>query len=147
MLNPNKNLLSDIKIARRKTTQDSINSTLEPTITSQVDFEKMILRDPNNCKTWIQYISFMQQSEGLTSSRKTAERGLRIINFRDDDSKLNVWKAFINIEFYFGNDSSCSDLFKRGLAANDPFAMIKHMIFLYKSKNDWEMSEEFVKLF
>jgi rRNA biogenesis protein RRP5 len=114
-------LLNDIKIAKRKTTQDSIDATNAPEFASSQDFEKNILRNPNDSTLWIKYISWCQESDGLALARKTAERALNVVNFKDDDSKLNIWKAYINIEFYFGTDDSCSELFKRGLAANDPF--------------------------
>jgi len=67
-------LLSDVKIAQRKTLEDHIKSDEEPEITSKVEFEKMVLRQPSNSKIWIQYISFMQQEEGISAARKIAEK-------------------------------------------------------------------------
>jgi len=34
----------------------------------------MVLRQPSNSKIWIQYISFMQQEEGISAARKIAEK-------------------------------------------------------------------------
>lgn len=137
-----KDLLKDVKIVKRRNTEDSIQTELE----SKDHFEKNILRNPNNDELWIKYISYTQETEGLLSARKIADRALRVVNFRDEESKLNIWKAYLNIEFYFGNDASCSELFKKALGGNDSFRIIKHMTFLYKSKENWVLCEEFLKL-
>jgi rRNA biogenesis protein RRP5 len=32
------------------------------------------------------------------------ERALRVINFVNEDEKLNLWTAYINLEFHFGTE-------------------------------------------
>ena len=55
--------------------------------------------------------------------------------FREEQEKLNVWVAYLNLENMFGTDSSLQKLFSRAVQYNDPAKVYKQMIEIY-SKSD-----------
>ena len=58
-------------------------------------------------------------SFGHDHHRAVAERALAKINFREEDEKLNVWAAFLQLEQNFGSEDSLQKLWRRALASND----------------------------
>lgn len=42
------------------------------------------------------------EKEGLDSARSICERALNVINYRLDNEKLNLWTAYFNLEYNFG---------------------------------------------
>ena len=41
------------------------------------------------------------------------ERGLRVINFNNESERLNLWTAYLNLEFNFGSEDNLIAIFKR----------------------------------
>ena len=62
------------------------------------------MKNPNSSYVWIQYIAFKFEKEGIEKSRQLIERALRNINFRNETEKLNLWTAYLNLEFAFGTE-------------------------------------------
>jgi len=44
------------------------------------------------------------ESEGIEEARAVAERALKVINFRCEVDKLNVWTAYFNLEHLYGSE-------------------------------------------
>lgn len=42
------------------------------------------------------------ESEGIENARGVMERALRVINFVNDNDRLNLWTSYLNLELYFG---------------------------------------------
>lgn len=84
------------------------------------EFEKRLLGQPNSSLLWIQYMSAMLRASETDEARAIAERALQTIRFRDGQEKLNVWIAFMNLEFAFGTPASLKKVFERANTYNDP---------------------------
>lgn len=88
----------------RKQEQKMIDGNAQPE--SRDDFEKLILKNPNSSYVWIQFIAWVIEKEGIVSAREITERALRVINFKNENEKLNIWTAFLNLEHNFGDEKS-----------------------------------------
>ena len=45
----------------------------------------------------------LDQELGVEAARKVAERAIKAIPMADDQEKLNVWTAYMNLENNFGD--------------------------------------------
>ncbi|KDQ63358.1 hypothetical protein JAAARDRAFT_694923 [Jaapia argillacea MUCL 33604] len=86
---------------------------------SNSDFERLLLGSPNSSYLWIQYMSFQLQLSEIDKAREIGRRALRTINFREEQEKLNVWIAMLNIENVYGTDDTLETVFKEAARAND----------------------------
>ena len=64
----------------------------------------MILKNPNSSYSWIRYAAFSMENTGIDKARKVMDKALKVINFRNENEKLNLWTAYLNLEFNFGNE-------------------------------------------
>lgn len=84
--------------------------------TTAVDFEKLLLTSPNSSYTWIQYIAHVYQSTGeISAARKIANRAISTMGYREEDEKYNVWVAYLNLEYQFGDQASLDKAFSRAI--------------------------------
>lgn len=65
---------------------------------------RLILNNPNSSYIWISFAAFNMEKSGIDKARKTVERALKTINFRNENEKLNLWTAYLNLEFNFGTE-------------------------------------------
>jgi rRNA biogenesis protein RRP5 len=79
------------------------------------DYERLLLAQPNSSFLWIQYMAYHLASADTAAARAIAERALRIINFREEDEKLNVWLAWLNLEYKFGSAESIDQVYRRAV--------------------------------
>ena len=86
---------------------------------SNADFERVLLGSPNSSFLWIQYMSFQLQLAEVDKAREIAQRALKTINFREEQEKLNVWIALLNLENVYGTDESLEATFKNAARHND----------------------------
>lgn len=45
------------------------------------------------------------EKEGIENAREIAERALKRISFKNENDKLNVWTAYMNLESNFGDEA------------------------------------------
>jgi rRNA biogenesis protein RRP5 len=83
------------------------------------DFERLLLGKPNDSATWIQYMAFQLGLGEVDKARAIAERALKTINLRDQDEKLNVWIALLNLENTYGTEDSVDEVFNRACEYQD----------------------------
>ncbi len=76
------------------------------------DFERRLLGSPDSSYLWIQYMSFQLQLSEVDKAREIGRRALRTINMREEQEKLNVWIAMLNLENAFGTEESLESAFK-----------------------------------
>lgn len=86
---------------------------------SNADFERLLLGSPNSSYLWIQYMSFQLQLSEVDKAREIARRAVETINFREEQERLNVWIALLNLENVYGTDESLDKTFKDAARAND----------------------------
>ncbi|CAO1631798.1 unnamed protein product [Sympodiomycopsis kandeliae] len=92
---------------------------------SSADFERMLLSSPNSSYLWIQFMSFQLQLADVEQAREVARRALKVINYREEQEKLNVWIALLNLENTYGTDESLESTFREAIQRND--AKIVHL--------------------
>ncbi|KAF2667132.1 nucleic acid-binding protein [Microthyrium microscopicum] len=102
------------------------------------DFERLLLGQPNSSSVWIQYMAFQLGLGEVDKARAIAERALKTINMREEDEKMNVWIALLNLENTYGSDESVDDAFKRACSFNDKQEMHQRLvsIFIESGKHD-----------
>jgi rRNA biogenesis protein RRP5 len=69
---------------------------------SSDQFDRLLLANPNNSELWIAYMAFHLQSTEIERARAVAKKALKTISFREEDDKLNIWLALLNLENRFG---------------------------------------------
>lgn len=95
------------------------------------DFERLIIGNPNSSIAWMNYIAFQLQLSEIEKAREIAERALKTINYREEQEKLNIWIALLNLENTFGTDETLEDVFKRSCEYMDSLTMHLKLISIY----------------
>lgn len=108
------------KKRRRKEIEHDLTADMQTkTPESNADFERVLLGSPNSSYLWIQYMSFQLQLSEVGKAREIARRAIRTINFREEQERLNVWIALLNLENVYGTDETIETVFKEASRAND----------------------------
>lgn len=86
---------------------------------SNADFERQLLGSPNSSYLWIQYMSFQIQLSEIEKAREVAQRAFEAISFREEQERLNVWLALLNLENIYGTEQTIESAFKDAVRRND----------------------------
>ncbi|XP_023571395.1 protein RRP5 homolog isoform X2 [Octodon degus] len=106
------------------------------------DFDRLVLSSPDSSILWLQYMAFHLQATEIEKARAVAERALKTISFREEQEKLNVWVALLNLENMYGSPESLSRVFERAVQYNEPLKVFLHLADIYaKSEKFQEASE------
>ncbi|KAJ3175830.1 rRNA biogenesis protein rrp5 [Geranomyces variabilis] len=106
------------------------------------DFERLLLGSPNSSYLWIKFMAFQLQMAEVQKARLVAERALKSIGFREEQEKMNVWVAFLNLENSFGTPETLQKVFERAIAMNEPKAVYLHLIRIYERTQKFEQAEQ-----
>lgn len=109
------------------------------------DFERLLVGNPNSSILWMNYMSFQLQLGEIDKSREIAERALKTINYRDEQEKLNIWIAILNLENSFGTDESLAEAFKRAVQYMDSLTMHQKLIGIYQLSEKFDKAEQLFK--
>lgn len=83
------------------------------------DYERLLLDHPDSAELWIEFMIFQMQVSDLSKAREVAEKAVRSINMKEEQGKLDMWGAFLNLEVQYGNKRTVEDVFKRACQVND----------------------------
>ncbi|KAH7106737.1 nucleic acid-binding protein [Auriculariales sp. MPI-PUGE-AT-0066] len=119
-------------------TADMHNRTPEST----ADFERLLLGSPNSSYIWVQYMSFQMQLSEIEKAREIGRRALKVINFREEQEKLNVWIALLNLENLHGNLESLEALFKDAARHNEAKTVYLRLAAIFEQTGKLEQAEE-----
>jgi rRNA biogenesis protein RRP5 len=64
-------------------------------------------------------MSFLLQLHEIDKARKLGRQALEKIAYREEEEKLNVWMALVNLELGFGTEESAEKTFKEAAQYND----------------------------
>jgi hypothetical protein len=64
-------------------------------------------------------MAFQLQLSEIEKAREVGHRALKAINFREEQERLNVWIALLNLETSYGTEASLDVVFKEAARAND----------------------------
>lgn len=115
----------------------------EPTTVD--DFDRLVLASPNSSLIWLKYMTFHLQQAEIEKAKAVGLRALKTISFRDEQEKLNVWVALLNLEILYGTTDSLKEIFDRALQYNEPIKIYNHMVNLYVSSKKYEEAEDLYK--
>ncbi|GAA5976182.1 hypothetical protein JCM11641_001071 [Rhodosporidiobolus odoratus] len=113
--------------------------------TSVADFERLLLGSPNSSYLWIQYLAFFVGLSQLDKAREIGQRALTSIHFREEQEKLNVWVALLNLENTYGDEESLEKMFKDAAQSNDAETVHLKMVDIFERSGKVEAEEELWK--
>ncbi|XP_011496148.1 PREDICTED: protein RRP5 homolog [Ceratosolen solmsi marchali] len=138
-----KNALERQKEKEIREREEVLASTLLPQTVDQ--FDKLVLSNPNSSLIWIQYIAHYLQTTEIEKARAIAKRALKVINFREENEKLNIWQALLNLESRFGSSESLTEVFQEAIKANDVKKIYEHMLTIYTITGKQSELENIIK--
>ncbi|NXA05429.1 RRP5 protein, partial [Sapayoa aenigma] len=106
------------------------------------DFDRLVLSSPNSSILWLQYMAFHLQATEIEKARAVAERALKTICFREEQEKLNVWVALLNLENMYGTEETLMKVFERAIQYNEPLKVFQHLCDIYASSEKYKQAEE-----
>ncbi|KIJ65006.1 hypothetical protein HYDPIDRAFT_175081 [Hydnomerulius pinastri MD-312] len=109
---------------------------------SNSDFERLLLGSPNSSYLWIQYMSFQLQLSEIDKARATGRRAIQTISFREEQEKLNVWIALLNLENVYGTDTTMEAVFKDAARHNDSKTVHLRLAAIFDESQKREKAEE-----
>ncbi|KAI0652084.1 hypothetical protein C8Q79DRAFT_76749 [Trametes meyenii] len=131
------------KKKRRKEIEQDLTADMHSKVPeSNADFERLLLGSPNSSYLWVQYMSFQLQISEIDKAREIAKRALKQINFREEQEKLNVWIALLNLENVYGTDESLESTFKDAARHNDSKTIHLRMAEIFEQSEKPEKAEE-----
>ncbi|KAA0178430.1 hypothetical protein FNF27_00279 [Cafeteria roenbergensis] len=101
--------------------------------TSEADFERLLAGSPNSSVLWIRFMAFFLGTGDVDRARATGEKALTQIHFRDEQERLNLWVALLNLEATYGTPETLGATFARASRANDPLKTHRAMLDVFKS--------------
>ncbi|GAB1302513.1 Protein RRP5 homolog [Apodemus speciosus] len=106
------------------------------------DFDRLVLSSPNSSILWLQYMAFHLQATEIEKARAVAERALKTISFREEQEKLNVWVALLNLENMYGSQESLTKVFERAVQYNEPLRVFLHLADIYTKSEKFKEAGE-----
>ncbi|KAF2398795.1 nucleic acid-binding protein [Trichodelitschia bisporula] len=105
---------------------------------SVADFERLLLGQPNSSSLWIQYMAFQLSLSEVDKARAIGDRALKTINMLDQDEKMNVWIALLNLENAYGSPETLEEVFTRACQYSDKNEMHSRLasIYIESGKNE-----------
>ncbi|KAJ8683691.1 hypothetical protein QAD02_019483 [Eretmocerus hayati] len=91
-------------------------------------FDRLVLSSPDSSLVWVQYMAHHLQATEIDKARAVARRALKTISFREEEERLNVWQAWLNLESRFGTNESLDEVFKEAVKTNDARKVYNHML-------------------
>nr|XP_032808065.1 protein RRP5 homolog [Petromyzon marinus] len=105
------------------------------------DFDRLALSSPNSSLVWLQYMAFHLQATEVDRARAVAERALKTISFREEQEKLNVWVALLNLENLYGDEASLMRAFERAVQHNDALKAFRHLAQIYIGSDKFQQAD------
>lgn len=84
-------------------------------------FDRLVMAEPNNSRAWINYMVFHVQATEIDRARAIGQKALKTIDVREQQERLNIWVALLNMELRFGSKDAFDEVLKEALLVNDPF--------------------------
>jgi len=85
---------------------------------------------------------------GLTAGvggGQVSERALKTINFREEQEKLNVWVARLNLENLYGSRETLMNKFEEACKLNDAKKMHLQLLAIFEKNGEAQVTEHFFK--
>ena len=109
---------------------------------STADFERLLLGSPHSSYLWIQFMSFQLQLSDIDKAREVARRALKVISFREEQERMNVWIALLNLENAYGTAETLDTVFKQAAQANDSKTVHLRLLAILEKSDKLDAAEE-----
>ncbi|XP_037545618.1 protein RRP5 homolog [Nematolebias whitei] len=123
------------------------NELMDPNLRPQdaSTFDRLLLASPNSSLLWLQYMAHHLQATQIEQARAVAERALKTISFREEQEKLNVWVALLNLENLYGTEESLKKVFERALQFCEPRPVYQQLADIYTNSSKIKEAEGLYK--
>ncbi|CAN9509947.1 unnamed protein product [Ophioblennius macclurei] len=108
-------------------------------------FERLLLGSPNSSLLWLQYMAHHLQATQIEQARAVAERALKTISFREEQEKLNVWVALLNLENMYGTPETLKKVFDRAVQFCEPMPVYQQLADIYAKSDKTKEAENLYK--
>ncbi|KAF9094819.1 rRNA biogenesis protein rrp5 [Mortierella sp. AD031] len=106
------------------------------------DYERLLLGSPNSSYLWINYMAFQLQLSEISKAREIGQRALKSISFREEQEKMNVWVALMNLENTFGSADTLEEVFKNAVQTCEPKKIYLQLVKIYERSNKIDLATE-----
>ncbi|GJM98981.1 hypothetical protein PR202_ga16035 [Eleusine coracana subsp. coracana] len=108
------------------------------------EFEKLVRSSPNSSFLWIKYMACLLDLADVEKARAVAERALKTISPREEEEKLNVWVAYLNLENEYGSprEDAVKKVFQRALQYCDRKKVHLALLAMYERTEQYELADE-----
>ncbi|KAG0678674.1 rRNA biogenesis protein rrp5 [Pichia californica] len=130
------------KTVKEKSVEDKTGDLDTRAPQSISDFERLLVGNPDSSILWIQYMSFQLQLSEIEKAREIAERALKTINFREEQQKMNIWIALLNLENSFGDDETLESVFKKSCQYMDAYTMHQKLVAIYIASEKYDKANK-----
>ncbi|KAG8015141.1 Protein RRP5-like protein [Nibea albiflora] len=139
--------LEQEKKAAEKALVEREAQLMDPSLRPQdaAAFERLLLGSPNSSLLWLQYMAHHLQATQIEQARAVAERALKTISFREEQEKLNVWVALLNLENMYGTEESLKKVFERAQQFCEPMPVYQQLADIYAKSDKIKEAEGLYK--
>ncbi|XP_061492087.1 protein RRP5 homolog isoform X2 [Rhineura floridana] len=106
------------------------------------DFDRLLLGNPDSSILWLQYMAFHLQATEIEKARAVGERALKTISFREEQEKLNVWVALLNLENMYGTEEALMKVFERATQYNEPLKVFQQLADIYTGSEKYKQADD-----
>ncbi|KAF9131428.1 rRNA biogenesis protein rrp5 [Mortierella sp. 14UC] len=106
------------------------------------DYERLLLGSPNSSYLWINYMAFQLQLSEINKAREIGKRALKSISFREEQEKMNVWVALMNLENTFGSADTLEEVFKNAVQTCEPKKIYLQLVKIYERSSKIDLATE-----
>lgn len=110
------------------------------------DFERLLVGNPNSSIMWMNYMSFQLQLSDVEKAREIGKRALKTINYREEQEKMNIWIALLNLENSFGTDETLDETFKDACQFMDELVMHQKLVSIFTMSEKYDEAEKLYKV-
>lgn len=126
---------------KRKQIEPDLTADLDTkTPGSNADFERLLLGSPNSSFLWVQYMSFQLQLSEVQKARDVARRAVKTIDYREEQERLNIWIALLNLENVYGTEETLDTTFKEAARANEAKTVYLRLAAIFDEANAPEVN-------
>ncbi|XP_050429060.1 protein RRP5 homolog [Adelges cooleyi] len=126
----------------RKAEEELINIETNPQNADH--FDRLVLSNPNSSLIWIKYMACHLQATEVEKARVIAKKALSIIGAREEQERLNIWTALLNLENLYGTKDSFKQIMDEALRCNDEYQIYTKILDLFAESNKLKELEEIV---
>lgn len=103
------------------------------------EYERLLTATPNSSALWIKFMVYYLQIAEIEKARSVAHQALKTIAYRDENERLNVWVALMNLENIHGTQANIEDVFNRATQNCDSFKVHSHLAEIYARSEKLEV--------